>query len=226
MGTAAPVPLGFAAWGIFSLPGLLFSSWLPPKRLWVKCLNRPKSVLGKPKVEVLLNPHLTSKRIENCSFVSLCPRQSSAITSPTGPSLSTINRVSGVSPFAGSLISCIRKFCSTHSRNLLESFLLHCIPSIHLLSWSLPQEQGLVMVRLLPAACKIFPLPPHPGWMVHNRLLPQYLSCYPSRWFLPINTQLFYHQINIYTVKTAPNTETHLVFAATWISNPCLWDSR
>lgn len=49
------------------------------------------------------------------------------------------------------------------------SFLLYCISSRNLLSWSPPKEQGLVNMRLLTAVYRIFYLPLQDDWAIYNR---------------------------------------------------------
>lgn len=57
--------------------------------------------------------------------------------------------------------------------------LLCCISSKCQRSWSPLWEQEPVTTRFLPDAYGIFSLFLHPIWVVHNRLLPWYLPCWP-----------------------------------------------
>lgn len=62
-----------------------------------------------------------------------------------------------------------QKLSSTHSRKLIHySSLLNCHSSRHLVGWSPPREQGLLIMRLLTAGYRIFHLPLPPGWEVSN----------------------------------------------------------
>lgn len=53
-----------------------------------------------------------------------------------------------------------------HNHPGFFSLLQRSISSKHWLNWSLPQEQGMTIMRLLPAEYRIFLLAPRLGWMV------------------------------------------------------------
>ena len=141
-------------------------------------------------VVVLLTSILTSLWTENSVISwSLSPRWPPTTTSSTSPSLLVNHRSSEAPPLVGSLTSCVRKLSSsTHSRNLLDCFLSAVLYfQQYLVSWSPPREQGLAIVRLLPASYRKLHLPLHPGWVVCNRPRAACLLCWLSPLSLPIS---------------------------------------
>lgn len=132
-------------------------------------LNRHKSALHKFNARVLLTTLLYFSQDETfCrSVITVAQRPSNHhITSPTSPSLFTNNRSSRVPSLVDILTSCVRAYLPgtswTGSSPLWYS-------SRHLVDWNPPQEQWPVIVRVLPAASRLFHLPFLPGWMVYSR---------------------------------------------------------
>ena len=93
----------------------------PQVTLTTRFLKRPKSALQKSELAVLLSPLLTPRQIRN-SIISwlVCSRQPPTITPCTSPCLFSSYRSGGSPSLFGSLISCVRKWSSPHSRNFLD----------------------------------------------------------------------------------------------------------
>lgn len=139
---------------LFYIP--LFSRAVSHRILPGKSLNWLKSALLKLRVVVLLYALLLPLRILNCIISwSVQPSLPPTFTNKAELVVDASIRSSRAPLLVGSLIICVRKSSSTHSRNVLQPYCI-VLPKDTVVKVS--QEPGPVNARLLPVVRRQPPL--------------------------------------------------------------------